>query len=101
MEAITSSPTNIFLSYILPLSFSNDLVMNCVLAISGADLCYQETVDSTTVSTTYSHYSLVLRGLQTAVSAVQAPKELLHLLLITLLLSVVEACPTPVVCAPS
>lgn len=89
---VTLVSKNPFVYYVLPLAFSNELIMNCVLALSGAHLCYDEAVDTAIISATWSHYSHVLRGLQTALSNSTHGdgRETLHLLLITLLLCMVD-----------
>ncbi|KAM0542831.1 hypothetical protein ACHAPJ_012611 [Fusarium lateritium] len=72
-EMLTRGPSvegNPFINYLLPLAASNELVLDCVLAIGGAHL----TVNSTAARglelevTTRGHYARVLEGLQKLLS---------------------------------
>jgi hypothetical protein len=66
--------------------------MNCILALSGAYSLHDDAVDSSVISATWSHYSLVLRDLRVAMSQHThgIGVETLHLLLITVFLSLVD-----------
>ncbi|KAE8446783.1 hypothetical protein EG329_011688 [Mollisiaceae sp. DMI_Dod_QoI] len=89
---ITSTSKNPFVGYVLPLAFSNELFMNCVLALSGSDLCCDEAIDPATKSIYLSHYSLVIRGIQTQLSksTFGDVEDILHLLFLTLALCMIE-----------
>jgi len=89
---MTSPLSNPIGHYVLPLAHSNELVMNGLLAAAGSGLCYEQSVDSSIVSATWSHYSFVLRGLQTALSSKIPAKldESLHFLLVIFNLCMVE-----------
>ncbi|KAF4961923.1 hypothetical protein FSARC_9964 [Fusarium sarcochroum] len=72
-EMLTRGPSedgNPFINYLLPLAISNELVLDCVLAIGGAHL----TVNDNTARgpglevTTRGHYARVLAGLQKLLS---------------------------------
>jgi len=84
---------NPFLNIVLPIAFSDHVVMNSVLAIAGAHLRFDETLDQETVTATWSHHSLVLHDLQLELSRSQLDQEneTLRLLLVILLLCMVEA----------
>ena len=64
--------------------------MNCVLALAGVE--FGEEIGATTVSTTWKHYSIVLRDLRSSVSRGMHGQErkCLHLLLVTLFLGMIE-----------
>jgi len=83
---------NPFLNIVLPIAFSDHVVMNSVLAIAGAHLRFDETLNQETVTATWSHHSLVLRDLQLELSRSQLDQEneKLRMLLIILLLCMVE-----------
>ncbi|KUJ14906.1 uncharacterized protein LY89DRAFT_720345 [Mollisia scopiformis] len=90
--SITPSSKNPFASYVLPLALSDELFMSCVLAASGADICYDETTDSHTKSVTWSHYSLVVRGLRNRLfnNTTEDVEDVLHILLLTMMLLMIE-----------
>ena len=83
---------NPFIRCVLPLAFSDELIMNCILALAGAEL--GEEIGAATVSTTWKHYTLVLRDLQASMSqGMQDHKnKRFHLLLVTLFLGLIEVC---------
>jgi len=84
---------NPFVSYVLPLAHSNDLIMQAVLALSGVHLCFSSS--STEVKTaTWTHYALALRNIKNDLSKKLNGDDvdILHLLLATLLLCLVEVC---------
>lgn len=64
--------------------------MNCILALAGAEL--GEDIGAATVSTTWKHYTLVLRDLQASVSQDMHGKEKrrFQLLMVTIFLGLVE-----------
>lgn len=84
--------TNHFIYCILPLAFSDKLVMNCVLALAGAHIGCFDAVDEEAALATSKHYSSALHDLQLALCSEQKAKERnpLQLLLITSLLCKVE-----------
>jgi hypothetical protein len=90
---IITAGRNPFIHCVLPLAFSDELVMNCVLALAGVNL--SEDVDATDPAitpTTWKHYSLVLSDLQLSISggANCQERSRFHLLLVTLFLCLVE-----------
>lgn len=96
---VTTKPSNPFLGYVLPLALSNQLYMNCILALSGSDLSVDDMIDPSSMSATWSHYSHAVRGLHSQLSNL-APGDIqqaLHLLFLTLGLMHVEL----LSCAPT
>ncbi|KAF8853556.1 hypothetical protein BDZ45DRAFT_628908 [Acephala macrosclerotiorum] len=89
---ITPTPQNPFVGYVIPLAFSTDLIMNCVLALSGADYCAKESADPATKSVAWSHYSLAVRGLRTHLSNNEhrSVENTLHMLFITMGICMIE-----------
>ena len=89
---VTANPQNPFLGYVIPLAFSDELYMNCVLALSGADLTIEEEIDPATKSMAWSHYSAAVRGLHKELSAEPYGDvhRTLHLLFLTLSMVMVE-----------
>ncbi|KAL2060330.1 hypothetical protein VTL71DRAFT_9725 [Oculimacula yallundae] len=53
----TTKPSNPFIAYVIPLALSDELYMNCVLALSGSDLGCEASIHPSTKSATWSHYS--------------------------------------------
>jgi hypothetical protein len=92
---IITPERNPFIHCVLPLAFSDELVMNSILALAGAEL--GEEIGATTVSTTWKHYTLVLRDLQACMSESLdgQEKKRFHLLLVTLFLGLVEVIIAP------
>lgn len=88
----TSKPSNPYIRYVIPLSLSDKLYMNCVLALSGSDLGCQATVAPSTMSATWSHYLHAVRGLHYQLSNHRSGdiQQALHLLFHTLGLMHVE-----------
>ena len=93
--SFTPNNKNPFLHLVLPLAFTDQSIMNCVLAIGGAHLRFDKTLSAETVSATWSHHLLVIRDLQVALSqgSLEQEKETLRMLLIILLLCMVEVSP--------
>ncbi|KAM0353186.1 hypothetical protein HYE67_004020 [Fusarium culmorum] len=70
-EMLTRGPSecgNPFVNYLLPLAFSNELVMDCVLAIGGGHLLVNNSKARGLEVATRGHYAKVLTGLQTLLS---------------------------------
>ncbi|KAH8656550.1 fungal-specific transcription factor domain-containing protein [Tricladium varicosporioides] len=92
---IVASPgiKNPFLNIVLPLAFSDQLVMNGVLALAGAHIRYDESLNEQTVAATWSHHSQVLRDLQIALSRNQLDqeRETLRILLVITILCIIES----------
>ncbi|RDW57250.1 hypothetical protein BP5796_12700 [Coleophoma crateriformis] len=82
---------NPFIAYILPIAQSDDMVMQGLLALSGAHLCYSSASAEITLAAG-THYSLALRSIKQALPGVMKGQRtnILHLLLTTLLLCQVE-----------
>jgi len=82
---------NPFITYVLPLAYSSDLIMHGVLALSGAHLCFAST-SAVITTATWTHYALALRGTKHALIRKINGESVntLHLLLVTLLLCQVE-----------
>jgi hypothetical protein len=76
-----------FIAHILPLAHSDDLVLQGVLALSGAHLSSKLT-DGDIKQATWTHYALALRGVKHALTRTMSggDVDMLHLLLTTLLL---------------
>ncbi|CZR57672.1 uncharacterized protein PAC_07561 [Phialocephala subalpina] len=89
---ITPVSKNPFVGYCIPLAFSTDLIMNCLLALAGADYCTKESADPATKSVAWSHYSLTVRGLRTHLSNNErrSVESTLHVLLITMGICMIE-----------
>jgi Fungal specific transcription factor domain len=83
-----------FIAHILPLAHSDDLVLQGVLALSGAHLSFKST-DGDIKQATWTHYALALRGVKHALTRTMSggDVDMLHLLLTTLLLCQVEVSP--------
>ncbi|KAG0649106.1 Sterol uptake control 2 [Hyphodiscus hymeniophilus] len=86
---IISPKGNPFIHCVLPLAFSDKLVMNCILALAGVE--YGEEIPAVTVPTIWKHYSLVLRDLKASVSQGMQEEKRLHLLLVTIFLAIFES----------
>jgi hypothetical protein len=70
-EMLTRGPSecgNPFVNYLLPLAASNELVLNCVLAIGGAHLTVNNSTARGLEVATRGHYANVLAGLQKLLS---------------------------------
>ncbi|KAJ4135314.1 hypothetical protein NW768_004940 [Fusarium equiseti] len=66
-ETLTRGPSedgNPFMNYLLPLAASNELVLDCVLAIGGAHLTVNNPTDRGLEVATRGHYAKILAGLQ-------------------------------------
>lgn len=66
-EQLTRGPSedgNPFVNYLLPLAASNELVLDCVLAIGGAHLTVNDPTDRGLEVATRGHYAKILAGLQ-------------------------------------
>jgi hypothetical protein len=66
-EQLTRGPSedgNPFMNYLLPLAASNELVLDCILAIGGAHLAVNNPTDRGLEVATRGHYAKVLAGLQ-------------------------------------
>lgn len=57
---------NPFITHVLPLAYSDDLLMHAVMALSGIHLCYQQKDNIDIQLATRNHYSLLLKGLRLA-----------------------------------
>lgn len=57
---------NPFITQVLPLAYSDDLLMHAVMALSGTHLSYQQKDNLDIQLATRSHYSLLLKGLRSA-----------------------------------
>ncbi|OCT46153.1 C6 zinc finger domain-containing protein [Cladophialophora carrionii] len=55
--------SNPFITLVLPLAYSDDLLMHAVLALSGTQLSFKKSGDLSVQSATREHYSLLLRNL--------------------------------------
>lgn len=85
--------SNPFLTYLLPLAVSDDLLMNSVLAMSGAHLCFKNKSSLDIYKTTWRHYSLVLSNLRNenfSSLVLEDSEKCLRLLLVLLILCHVE-----------
>ncbi|KLJ10836.1 hypothetical protein EMPG_09850 [Blastomyces silverae] len=69
-----------FLSWIVPLSYTDDLLMHSVLAVSGSHLCFKMENNSEVERATSQHYSLALRCLHSIIkddALIQDPRMVL------------------------
>ncbi|KAK5057764.1 hypothetical protein LTR84_011765 [Exophiala bonariae] len=85
---------NPFITQVLPLAYSDDLLMHAVMSLSGTHLSYQQKDNLDVQLATRKHYSLLLRGLRKAFAdeAKQPCSERsLRLLVILVVLCHVEA----------
>lgn len=57
---------NPFITHVLPLAYSDDLLMHAVMALSGIHLSYQQKDNLDIQLATRNHYSLLLKGLRLA-----------------------------------
>jgi hypothetical protein len=78
-----------FITLVLPLALSDDLIMHSLLALSGAHLSHEKTWNAQIHVTTYLHYAIVVHDLQAAL-AEGNPTNLSRLLLATLMLCTFE-----------
>jgi hypothetical protein len=88
-------PTNPFITCILPLAHTDQLVMHSVLALSGAHMIYR-TQNENLRSATWIHYGLAIRGLKESLTSVNRrvldEAEAAKMLALTLMLCHVEVC---------
>ncbi|OJD11808.1 hypothetical protein AJ78_07490 [Emergomyces pasteurianus Ep9510] len=78
-----------FLSWIVPLSYTDDLLMHSVLAVSGSHLSFKVENNIEVEQATSQHYSLALRCLQSIIkndSLLQDPHMLLRVVLVMIFL---------------
>jgi hypothetical protein len=89
--AINRGTGNPFVSCVIPVAHSDSMVMDSVLALSGAHLC-STTQGDDVVSTSSTHYILAVRQLKHELTHVASgePPDLVRLLLTILLLSITE-----------
>ncbi|KIY02167.1 uncharacterized protein Z520_02305 [Fonsecaea multimorphosa CBS 102226] len=85
---------NPFITVVLPLAYSDDLLMHAVLVLSGTHLSYKRRDDLKIQLATHQHYSLVLRNLRSLFadeSSHDDVRRALRLLLVLVVLCHVEA----------
>ena len=85
--SMTSMKDNPFVTILLPLGYTDDLLMHALLALSGAQLAYQEPDQLELVHTTMLHYSQVVSELRAAVATlreddVEQKERLLRVLIV-------------------
>ncbi|KAL4882486.1 fungal-specific transcription factor domain-containing protein [Aspergillus karnatakaensis] len=86
---LATAPTglNPFMSSVISIAYNDDLVMHCMLALSGSHLAFKHGDDSTEIQqATHKHYRVALRTLQRVISGVSEPTATLKLLLCMILL---------------
>ncbi|OQV06318.1 Fungal Zn2-Cys6 binuclear cluster domain-containing protein [Cladophialophora immunda] len=86
--------SNPFITLVLPLAYSDDLLMHAVLALSGTHLSYKKRDDLKIQLATRQHYSLLLRNLRSLFadeSSHDDVRRTLRLLLVLVVLCHVEA----------
>ncbi|RVX74377.1 hypothetical protein B0A52_01502 [Exophiala mesophila] len=93
---VKTPQTNPFINHLLPLAYFDDLIMHAVLAMSGQHLLSDVGGSLEIQRTTLYHYGLALRHVREATKDVPAlsalsAEKILHLLLVMLILSNVEA----------
>lgn len=89
---------NPFITHVLPLAYSDDLLMHAVMALSGTHLTYQQKDNLDIQLATRNHYSLLLKGLRLAFaeeSRQPCAKRSLRLLVILVVLCHVEVSESP------
>jgi hypothetical protein len=86
--ATTPVKINPFVTYIIPLCYSDDLLMHTVLALSGSHLCCKQPGDFDLERATYLHCASVLQSLRIAFQNVRAAStsKVVRLLVILLML---------------
>jgi hypothetical protein len=85
--------SNPFITLVLPLAYSDDLLMHAVLALSGTQLSFKRRDDLSVQSATRQHYSLLLQNLRhlfAEESAHHDVRRTLRLLLVLVVLCHVE-----------
>ena len=82
---------NAFIACVIPLAFADSMVMDSVLALSGAHLCYT-TQEARMKLTSLMHYTLAIRQLKYELTRVYSgePSDPVRILLTILLLSTAE-----------
>lgn len=86
---------NPFVTLVLPLTFSDELLMHSVLALSGTHLSFKKGDDVDIQLATYKHYALLLQKLRVALTAHHFQDDVeksLRLLLVLMVLCYVEVC---------
>ncbi|EXJ68393.1 uncharacterized protein A1O5_08185 [Cladophialophora psammophila CBS 110553] len=86
--------SNPFITLVLPLAYSDDLLMHAVLALSGTHLSYKKRDDLKIQLATRQHYSLLLRNLRSLFADESSHDDIrrtLRLLLVLVVLCHVEA----------
>ena len=84
---------NAFIACVIPLAFADSMVMDSVLALSGAHLCYN-TEEAGMKSTSLTHYTLAIRQLKHELTRVYSglDSDPVRILTTILLLSTAEVC---------
>lgn len=83
--------TNPFITYILPIAESDDMVLQAILALSGAQLSNQTSTSRDMKVIASTHYTLALRGLKFGITEYTNGQEVvIPLLSATLLMCLVE-----------
>ena len=87
--------SNPFHAVVLPLAFTDDLLMHALLALSGTHLAFRRGGDLDIQTATRTHYSLLLRNLRTTFedkALYDDVRKMSRLLLVLVVLSHVEVC---------
>ena len=93
LVAPISLENNVFLTVLVPMAYTDDLLMHAILALSGAHLDFREGAQPQIQHAASVHYGLVLRGLRhelTEASPEVSTEKMLRLSLVLVLLCHVE-----------
>ena len=88
---------NPFLSLLIPFAATHELLLQCILALSGVHFINQVngTASFDIMATTWTHYALAIRGLKHGITRIAyGEQEILPLLMATLVLCFVEVRPS-------
>ncbi|KAF1812578.1 hypothetical protein P152DRAFT_397202 [Eremomyces bilateralis CBS 781.70] len=88
MLATAPVQKNPFVTHIVPLAYTDDLLMHSVLALSGTHLAFQRDSDVRIQTATWQHYSVVVRGLRSELGSLGSDdfQKTLSLLLVLIVL---------------
>jgi hypothetical protein len=97
--AMTRLESNPFITILLPLGYTDDLLMHGLLAVSGAHLAYKEPGSLEIANATWQHYSKLISGLRTEFALLQHDdmERMERLLSVLMVASHYEVSPMPCV----
>jgi hypothetical protein len=87
---------NPYVSIVLPLAYTDDLVMQCVFALGGANLTFKDSPKPDIEATTAAHYFCIVRSLRVVFQdlVIEDSSKLLRILLVLIMVANFEVCQT-------